>query len=86
MGLVVRFRVDALGNPLRFLITPGQTHDSTQAQALIAQADVVLADKAYDVDALIERIGTMGACAVIPPKANRLHPRDYDKHLYSPIY
>src|SRR6516162_2158853 len=29
--------VDALGNPLRFLLTPGQTHDLTGADALLPQ-------------------------------------------------
>jgi transposase len=36
--------VDALGNPLRFILTPGQASDITQAEALIADlpADHVL--------------------------------------------
>jgi len=29
--------VDALGNPLRFLVTPGQAHDLTGADALLPQ-------------------------------------------------
>jgi len=42
--------VDALGNPLRFLLTPGQTSDITQAIELLAdyQPHRVIADKAYD--------------------------------------
>lgn len=76
--------VDALGNPLRFLITPGQDHDITQGEALIAgyQAQYVLADKAYDADPFIAAIKKTGACAVIPSKANRIQPRAYDQHLY----
>ena len=37
--------VDALGNPLRFILTPGQASDFTQAEALIDDlpADHVLA-------------------------------------------
>jgi hypothetical protein len=44
--------VDALGNPLRFLLTPGQAHDLTGADALLPQmaAEVLIADKAYDAD------------------------------------
>jgi Transposase DDE domain len=40
--------VDALGNPLRFLLTPGQAHDLTGADALLPQiaAEVLIADKA----------------------------------------
>ena len=39
--------VDALGNPLRFLLTPGQAHDLTGADALLPQmaAEVLIADK-----------------------------------------
>jgi transposase len=37
--------VDALGNPLRFLLTPGQVHDLVGADALLPQiaADVLIA-------------------------------------------
>ncbi len=42
--------VDALGNPLRFILTGGQVHDSKQAEALIDgfDFDKALADKGYD--------------------------------------
>src|SRR5215472_3710352 len=36
--------VDALGNPLRFLLTPGQVHDLAGADALLPH----IADKAFD--------------------------------------
>jgi transposase len=41
---------DALGRPLRLIVTAGQVGDVTQAPALLeGQAgDAVLADKAYD--------------------------------------
>lgn len=41
--------VDGLGNPLRILLTPGQTHDSTQAAALLdgLQFERVIADRGY---------------------------------------
>lgn len=42
-----------------------------------------LADKAYDADArVIEPIKAIQCNAVIPPKHNRLQPRDFDKQLY----
>ena len=44
--------VDALGNPLRFLLTPGQVHDLAGADALLPEmtANLLIADKAYDAD------------------------------------
>ena len=46
----VHVSVDALGNPLRFILTGGQQHDITQADALIADyaGEYVIADKGYD--------------------------------------
>lgn len=64
---------DALGRPLRFIVTAGQASDITQAPALLeGQAgDAVLADKAYDSNALRSLIADMGAEVVIPSKRNR---------------
>lgn len=47
----------ALGRPLRFIITPGQTGDITQAPALLEGQDgeAVLAYKAYKQRNRIER-------------------------------
>ncbi len=43
--------VDALGNPLKFILTPGQSHDITQSQSLIEEMKdtIVIADKGYAV-------------------------------------
>jgi len=41
-----------------------------------------LADKAYDADALIRTLDQRGIVPVIPPKANRVEPRDTDFALY----
>jgi transposase len=47
------------------------------------QADTLIADKAYDADErVIEPLAAAGKQTVIPSKANRKQPRDYDKHLY----
>jgi len=45
---------DALGRPLRFIVTAGQVGDITQAPALLdgQTGRAVLADKAYDSNAL----------------------------------
>lgn len=76
--------VDALGNPLRFILTGGQSHDSTQAEALIDgySFERLLADKSYDSDDILQLIAAKEAEAVIPPRANRKEQREYDKHWY----
>ena len=76
--------VDALGNPLRLILTGGQMADISQARALIdaIPAQAVIADKGYDSDTLIEAIEHSGAQAVIPPRRNRLTPRYVDWHRY----
>jgi transposase len=70
MSTKIHALVDALGNPLRFILTPGQVNDITQAEELIAElpADHVLADKGYDSKALRETILNQGAVPVIPPR------------------
>ena len=44
--------VDALGNPLKIILTAGQVHDITVAPSLIAdvKAEIVMADGGYDSD------------------------------------
>ena len=77
--------VDALGNPLAFLLTAGQAHDLVGAHALLPQmaADQLIADKAFDADARVrEPLARAGKSAVIPPRPNRLAPADFDRDLY----
>ena len=46
-------------------------------------ADILIADKAFDADQrVLEPLTAAGKTAVIPPKANRKEPREYDQHLY----
>jgi len=80
----IHITVDALGNPLRLLLTAGQRHDSPQAQRLIEnfEPQALIADKGYDSDTLIESVTAKGILAVIPPKKSRLVQREYDEHLY----
>ena len=75
---------DARGLPLRFRLTPGQTHDITQAEALIAgyESRSVIADKGYDSQAFLDVLSNHGQVAVIPPRSYRKTPRDYDRHRY----
>ena len=76
--------VDAIGNPLKFILTPGQRHDITQADSLVASLDntMLLADKGYDSNALVAQLKGQKCIAVIPSKKNRKHKRDYDEHVY----
>lgn len=76
--------VDALGNPVRFILTAGQYSEIRQADALIEgfSADYVIADKGYDSDLFIVAIESGEAIAVIPPRRNRTTARAYDEHLY----
>jgi transposase len=66
------------------LIAEGTTADCSQAAKLIEGIDAehLLADKGYDVDALIKLAMLAGMSIVIPPKRNRKIQRDYDKDLY----
>lgn len=75
---------DALGHPLRFIVTEGERHDYIQAQALLdgIPAQAVPADKGYDADEIGKWIQQSGALVVIPPRSNRTVRRDYDKVLY----
>jgi transposase len=70
--------------PVRILITDGTTADCTQAGKLIEgiAADYLLADKAYDTDAILDQCKTRHIEAVIPPKRNRKIKRAFDSDLY----
>lgn len=81
----IHVSVDGLGNPLRFLLTAGQHHDITQAEALVLdlEFDRLIADKAYDADEFIRLIlEEYEAEVVIPPRGRRKERRDYDTHIY----
>ena len=85
MSTKIHTLVDALGNPLAFLLTPGQAHDLEGADVLLPpmQADTLLADKAFDADErVIEPLLAAGKSPVIPSKSNRKIPRAYDKEMY----
>ena len=75
---------DALGNPVVISLTPGQDSDLGQAELLLDEIDpqAFLADKAYDANALIDRLKERQITPVIPPKANRIVQRPMDFALY----
>lgn len=76
--------VDGLGNPIKFFLTAGQRHDITQADFLINEltGSIVIADKAYDSQAFIDKLRAQDCTPVIPSRTHRKIPRDYDKHIY----
>src|ERR1700716_444158 len=76
--------VDALGNPVELMLTPGQAHDLACAEPLIENIDpgALIGDKAYDADQLIDTLNRRQISPVIPPKANRKNPRACDFALY----
>lgn len=76
--------VDAIGNPVRVMLSAGQDHDLTCAQPLIeaVDPDALIADKAFDADAFIAALNDRAIAPVIPSKSNRKTPRPYDFALY----
>jgi len=84
-GTKIHVLVDALGNPLKFILTSGAAGDNPQAIPLLAgqQTQEVLADRGYDADATVAYIEEqLQATATIPPKQRRLEPRPCDYAAY----
>jgi transposase len=93
IGLTTKIHavVEGLGNLAGWKTTGGQVHDSTQAEDLLDKVPPPVegegprstaADKAYDSDIILEKIRQNGATPVIPPRANRLNPQEFDSDLY----
>ena len=85
MSTKIHALVDALGNPIGFFLTGGEAHDLVGADHLLPTmaADMPIADKAFDADGrVLEPLAAAGKTVVIPPRANRSSPRDYDRQLY----
>ena len=85
MSTKIHALVDALGNPIGVFLTGGEAHDLAGADALLPAlaAETLIADKAFDADErVLEPLAAAGKSAVIPPKANRLINRNYDRDLY----
>jgi transposase len=75
---------EALGLPIDFIITPGQSHDAPQAIPLIEgkKAQNLLADKGYDSDEVRHFATSRGIAPHILTRSNRLEQRSCDRHLY----
>ena len=80
----VHLATDALGNPLRFVLTGGERNDITQIEALLdgIQAKYVLADKGYDGQRAMDAIARSGARPVVPRRTTTASWRSLDKQLY----
>ena len=76
---------DGEGRPLRFLLTGGNVADCRAADVLLddlAPRTIVLADKAYDSNAIRDLIERQGAGPNIPSKANRRWKSCFSRTLY----
>lgn len=76
---------DGEGPPLRFLLTGGQVADCRAADAPLgdlAPRTIVLADKAYDTNAIRDLIESQEAVPNIPSKSNRRWKRCFSQTLY----
>jgi len=75
---------DALGRPLRFILTGGQVHDIIAAPALLEgiEGGGVIADKAYDSNDLRQIVADAGMLAVIPSRRSRKVQIPHDTILY----
>ena len=78
--------VDGLGNPLAFLLSSGNDHDSTHAVSLLSQIDIegsnILGDKAYGAKAIRNYIDSHNAAYTIPPRSDINDPWPVDWHTY----
>src|ERR1700678_1439356 len=77
--------VDACGLPILLKITEGQAHDGCSAKDMLdtlGRGDVLLADRAYDSDALRQNLAARGARANVRLMPNRVNLPPFSKRLY----
>jgi len=76
---------DALGNLVRFVLLPGQRHDTVGVAPLIegVEFDGLIADKAFDANWLVAELDERGAKIVISQMPGRKAPLAIDKHVYT---
>jgi len=84
-GTKIHALVDAIGRPILLRLTEGQTHDGRSATDMFASATVgttLLADRAFDSDALRDTLNAYGAIANIRPMPNRMNIPKFDQTTY----
>lgn len=77
--------VDAGGLPVTLKLTPGQAYDGHSAADMLDTLradDILLADRAYDSDALRQMLADRGAVANIKPMPQRKHEPPFSSALY----
>jgi transposase len=77
--------VDANGNPITLKLTEGQAHDGRSADDMlesVGAGQTLLADRAYDSDALRQTLKARGAKANVKPMPNRVNIPKFNKRLY----
>ena len=84
MTTKIHLLADALGRPLRLLLTGGEVHESRTAEMMLEgiEADAVIADTAYDSNAIRGRMEAAGMEAVIPSNRSRKTIIPHNKALY----
>jgi transposase len=77
--------VDANGLPVALKLTEGQAHDGRSAKDMLARlgrGQILLADRAYDSDALRKDLVARGAWANIKPMPGRKRVPAFSRFLY----
>jgi transposase len=77
--------VDACGLPILLKLTEDQAHDGRSAEDMlgsVGRGDILLADRAYDSNALRETLAARGARANVRAMPQRLNPPSFSKRLY----
>lgn len=77
--------VDANGNPIRLKLTEGQAHDGRSARDMLdglGAGQILLADRAYDSDALRSSLAEQGAWANVKPMPGRVNIPAFSPFLY----
>jgi transposase len=77
--------VDADGNPIAIKLSEGQAHDGRSAADMldsVGPGQVLLADRAYDSDALRQSLADRGAWANIKPISQRVNVPAFSPYLY----
>ena len=77
--------VDANGLPIALKLTEGQAHDGRSAADLlddIGAGQILLADRAYDSDALRKGLAERGAWANVKPLSRRTNVPAFSPFLY----
>jgi transposase len=77
--------VDAEGLPIALKLTEGQAHDGRSAEDMLEQmqaGQILLADRAYDSDAMRQSLAKRGAWANVRPMPNRKNIPAFSAFLY----